>query len=204
MSDSGEVGTLRNGGESAFAELFSLYRDRLERMVEFRLDARLRGRIDPSDVLQEAYLRSAQRLEHYLANPVVSFYVWLRSQTFQTLIDLHRQQSAQKRDAAAEIRLGSQINPEETGASIAQALFKERTSPSQAAVRAEEIRQLREALATMDEIDREVLALRHFEHLSNSEVAEALELSPTAASNRYVRAMTRLGEIMTRLAANDA
>lgn len=198
-----ELDQLRTDGQKALAELFSQYRDRLERMVDFRLDARLRGRIDPADVLQEAYLRVTQRLDYFLANPSVSFYVWLRAQTFQTLIDVHRQQSAQKRTAAAEVRLGSHIDPDETGASIAQALFKQRTSPSQAAVRAEEIRQLREALASMDEIDREVLALRHFEHLTNSEVAETLELSPTAASNRYVRAMTRLGEIMNRLSAPD-
>lgn len=197
MSD--ELDSLRSGGEKALAELFSGYRDRLERMVEFRLDSRLRGRLDPADVLQEAYLRVTRRIEHFLSEPSVSFYVWLRSQTFQTLIDLHRQQSAQKRNAAAEVRLGVHADADETGASIAQALFKQRTSPSQAAVRAEEIHQLREALATMDEIDREVLALRHFEHLSNSEVAETLELSPTAASNRYVRAMTRLGDIMNRL-----
>ncbi len=198
-----ELATLRTEGEAALAELFSRYRERLERMVEFRLDGRLRGRIDPADVLQEAYLRVAQRIDHFLSHPSVSFYVWLRSQTYQTLIDLHRQQSAQKRTAAVEVRLGGHVDPDETGASIAQALFKQRTSPSQAAVRAEEIRQLREALSSMDEVDREVLALRHFEHLSNSEVAETLELSPTAASNRYVRAMTRLGEIMNRLSSSD-
>ena len=199
-----EVDQLRTEGEKALAELFSQYRERLERMVEFRLDTRLRGRIDPADVLQEAYLRVTQRLDYFLDNPSVSFYVWLRSQTYQTLIDLHRQQSAQKRSAEAEVRLGGRVDLDETGASIAQALFKPRTSPSQAAMRAEEIKQLREALASMDEIDREVLALRHFEHLSNSEVAETLELSPTAASNRYVRAMTRLSEIMTRLNSSES
>ena len=196
-----ELQRLNSDGEAALGELFAQYRDRLERAVEFRMDARLRGRIDPVDVLQEAYLRVARRLDGYLENPEVSVYVWLRVQTCQALSDVQRRHAWEKRNPRNEV----QIRQKKGGSSytIADAMFDELTSPSQAAVRAEEIDQLHEALATMDEIDREVLALRHFEHLSNSEVAETLSLSPTAASNRYVRAMTRLSEMMAQTAAED-
>jgi RNA polymerase sigma-70 factor (ECF subfamily) len=186
------------GGESALAGRFADHRERLERLVDFRLDRRLRSRVDPADILQEAYLELARRHQDYLNSPQVSFYVWARQITLQTLIDVQRRHFGQKRSPQQEVRLD--LNPAEgTSDSIAQVLSAQLTSPSGVAIRAEEIQQLHAALASMDEIDREVLALRHFEQLGNSEVAEALGLSTTAASNRYIRAMTRLGEIMQRI-----
>ena len=190
---------LRTGGEAAVAEQFAQHTDRLERLVEFRLDARLRSRVDPADVLQEAYIEIARRIGDYLARPEVSFYVWARQITLQTLIGVQRRHFGQKRSPKMEIAIpGSDA----TSYSIAQAICAQQTTPSRAAMRAEEIQQLHAALAEMDETDREVLALRHFEHLGNNEVAEALGLTATAASNRYVRAMTRLAEIMQRLSPN--
>lgn len=190
---------LSEGGEAALAERFSQCRDRLLRMVRFRLDGRLRGRVDPDDVLQDAYLTVARRIGDYLAAPNVSFYVWVRQITWQTLIDCHRVQLGQKRDPRREVRRGRGRGEQSTSFSIARALVAQQTSPSAAAARAEQIERLHEALDAMDEIDREVLALRHFEQLSNKEAAEILSLSPTAASNRYVRALKRLGEILASL-----
>lgn len=170
---------------------------RLERLVDFRLDHRLIRRVDSSDVLQEAYIEIARRYQDYLSDPQVSFYIWARRLTLQSLIDLQRRHFGQKRTPQNEVNI--EYRPaESTCDSMAHILCAQLTSPSGAAIRGEEIRKLHEALATMDEIDREVLALRHFEHLGNAEVAEALGLTPTAASNRYLRAMTRLGEIMQR------
>ena len=121
----------------------------------------------------------------------------MRSQTFQALIEIQRKHAWRKRDPRQEVR--SQKGPDgESSVAIVEALVGHLTSPSQAAVKAEEISRLRSALEGLDEIDREVLALRHFEHLTNNEVAQALKLSVTAASNRYVRAMARLGEIMNQ------
>jgi RNA polymerase sigma-70 factor, ECF subfamily len=182
--------------DSHLARLFSVYRDRLERMVEFRLDPRLRGRIDTADVLQEAYLVISKRVSEYLAAPRVSLFVWFRRMTLQCMIDLHRLHFREKRNVGREIKLTEYDPGGATSLSIAHALVDPLLSPSRAAVRAEEVAQLTQALKAMDEIDREVLALRHFEHLSNKETAEALGLSPTAASNRYVRAMARLSSLM--------
>jgi RNA polymerase sigma-70 factor (ECF subfamily) len=191
---------LRNGDESALAELFSQHRARLWRMVNFRLDQRLCGRVDADDVLQEAYLSAAQRIEHYLKNKNMSFFVWLRQIVLQTMIDLHRQHlGAQMRDAAREVSLHRGGYPQATSISLAAHLLGSLTSPSQAAVRHEVSRQLEEALESMSTIDREVLALRHFEELTNSEVAEVLGIQQKAASIRYVRAIARLKEILVQI-----
>jgi RNA polymerase sigma-70 factor (ECF subfamily) len=193
-----ECRRLIEGGTDALAGLVSEYRARLERMVEFRLDPRLRGRVEAADVLQEAYIEMARRIGDYTSDPAVSFFVWARQITYQTLIGIQRRHFSEKRDPNLEIRLGQRPAPSDTSDSIARLLLDERTTPSQAAARAEEAAVLKAALESLDDIDREVLALRHFEQLGNNEVAQTLGLSVTAASNRYVRAMTRLGEILAK------
>jgi RNA polymerase sigma-70 factor (ECF subfamily) len=193
-----ECRRLIDGGTDALAALVSEYRERLERMVEFRLDPRLRGRVEAADVLQEAYIEMARRIGDYTSDPAVSFFVWARQLTCQTLIGIQRRHFSEKRDPNLEIRLGARPALADTSDSIARLLLDERTTPSQAAARAEEAAVLKAALDSLDAIDREVLALRHFEQLGNNEVAQTLGLSVTAASNRYVRAMTRLGEILAK------
>lgn len=197
----GEVSKLRSGGPEAVAELFSQYREQLEHMIGFRMDSRLRGRIDPADVLQEAYLQVAQRVNSYIESPAVSFYVWMRQITYQTLIDQHRLHFRTKRGLGQEVRRRREHSG--TTYSIAGMLIGANTTPGRAAEREEEKEHLHVALESMEEVDREVLALRHFEALPNKQVAEILGISITAASNRYVRAMTRLGEIMQKLRTHD-
>jgi RNA polymerase sigma-70 factor (ECF subfamily) len=164
-------------------------------MIEFRLDARLRGRVSSSDILQEAYIDALKRLPHFPANGDVPFYIWLRSVAVQRLIDVHRHHlGAQARDAAREIAPG--------GGGIAASsdrmaeLMGDLTSPSQAARRGESIVRVRDALERLEPVDREVLALRHFEELSNREVAALLGIRAAAASKRYVRAIERLREAL--------
>lgn len=196
--DPEEIELLRSGGSDQFAEVFSRYEDRLQRMIRFRLDRRLYGRVDSGDVLQEVWLDASKRVTEYVANPAVPVFIWLRQIAWQTIIDLHRRHlGAQKRSVANEVALGGGGNSQEdTSLSIAARLAGDLTSPSQAAMRDERMQQLRRALEEMDEIDREVLALRHFEELGNNEVAEILGLQKTAASNRYVRALKRLKEVL--------
>jgi RNA polymerase sigma-70 factor (ECF subfamily) len=194
-----ELDMLSRGGETALAELFSLHRPRLERMVGFRLDARLRSRLDPADVLQEAWVKLARRREEYLAAPTVSFYVWARRITLQTLIDMQRVGMGQKRDPRREANGRVRPGDDATSLSIIRALEGDVTSPSSAFARQERDDRLHRALSSLLELDREVLALRHFEMLANREVAEALELSETAASNRYVRALRRLSDVLAEV-----
>jgi RNA polymerase sigma-70 factor (ECF subfamily) len=180
--------------------LFVRHRDRLRRMVRLRLDRRLLGRVDPSDVLQEAYLDIAHRAEEYLANPTMPPFLWLRFLTAQRLTALHRQHlGAQLRDAGREISLHRGAIPQATSVSLAQQLLGRLTSASQAAIRAELQTRLQVVLNSMDPVDREVLALRHFEELTNAETAQVLGLQKAAASNRYIRAIKRLKELLDAL-----
>ena len=185
------------GDAAALGGLFARYRDRLRRMVRLRLDRRVAGRLDPSDVVQEAYLDVARRFPEYAAAPAVPFYVWLRALTGQRLIDLHRQHLGSKmRDAGQEVSLYRGALPQASSASLAQQLLAGWTSPTQAAVRAEMQLQLQEALNGMDPIDREVVVLRHFEELNNVETAAVLGIEAAAASKRYLRAVRRLKAIL--------
>lgn len=186
---------------NAFYEAFSLARSKLERIVEFRMHPSVRSRLDPSDVLQEAYIQMIKRVEETSQEMGVSLFVWMRQKTIQTLVDLQRSHFRDKRDVMKERRDLDFENGQTSSLSIARYLIDDITSPSLAAARSEDMEQLHRALDSMNEIDREVLAMRHFEQLSNAEVAEALGLTSTAASNRYIRAVTRLGEILKTLAA---
>src|SRR6516162_5190740 len=185
------------GDQQALATLFARYRDRLHQMVRLRLDRRLAGRIDPSDVLQDAYLDLARRFPEYAASPTVPFYIWLRSLTGQRLVSLHRRHlGAEMRDAGREVSLYRGALPAASSASLAQQLLAGLTSPTQAAIRQEMQLRLQEALNSMDRIDREVVMLRHFEELSNAETAEVLGIETAAASKRYIRAIRRLKAIL--------
>lgn len=193
------VELVQAGDTKALGALLQRYRERLTRVVKFRLDPRLVGRIDPDDVVQESFLEALQRMPSYLADGRMPFFVWLRFLTVQRLIGLHRHHlQAQVRDADREISLVRGSLPGATSADLAARLLGNQTSPSQAVIRAEQKLKLEEALNGMEPLDREVLSLRHFEQLSNLETAEVLELNPTAASNRYVRAIKRLRSILDR------
>jgi RNA polymerase sigma-70 factor (ECF subfamily) len=181
------------GEEDALAELFACYRGRLRQMIQLRLDRRLQGRVDPSDVLQDAYIDMAARLPEYEGRAEIPFFVWLRMVVGERLLRVHRHHlGAAMRDANREISLHRGAFPEASSASLAAQLLGQITSAGRAALRAEMKLILQEVLNAMGPIDREVIALRHFEELRNDEVAAALGLTKATASKRYVRAMLRL------------
>jgi RNA polymerase sigma-70 factor, ECF subfamily len=187
----------RAGDPEALGHLFLHFRDRLRKMVRLRLDRRLAGRVDPSDVLQEAFLDLSRRFNEHAANPAVPFYLWLRALTGQRLIDLHRQHlGAQMRDAAQEVSIYRGGLPQASSEYLAEQLLGRITSPTQAAIRAELQVRLQEALNSMEPLDREVVVLRHFEELNNNETAEVLGIDKSAASKRYIRAIRRLKTIL--------
>jgi RNA polymerase sigma-70 factor (ECF subfamily) len=154
--------------------------------------------VDPSDVLQDAFLDVTRRAPEYFANPSMPPYLWLRFLTEQRLVALHRHHlKAKMREAGQEISLHQGGLPQASSASLAALLLGRLTSPTLAARRAEMQLRLQEALNGMEPIDREVLTLRHFEELSNEEVAHVLQLSKQAASKRYVQALKRLRAILS-------
>jgi RNA polymerase sigma-70 factor (ECF subfamily) len=174
-------------------------------MIRLRLDPRVRARINPSDVIQEAYIEVSQKLAEYLREPKLPFYLWLRLLTGQKLALAHRQHlGVQARAAGREISLHQGAYPAASSAALAAGLIGKLTTPSQAAVKAELRIRIQDALNTMDAIDREVLTLRHFEQLSNSETAQVLGIKETAACNRYFRALERLRGILVGAAGESA
>jgi len=195
---------LRAGDAGAAGEVFAACRERLKKMVRLRLDRRLQGRLDASDVLQEAFLDVQRKAPDFAAKGMPA-YLWLRLIVAERLLILNRRHlGAQTRDAGREVSLHRGGLPAASTHSLANLLLGRLTSPTQAAIRAERQLKLQEALNGMDELDREILALRHFEELSNTEVATVLGLTKTAASNRYIRALKRLKEILAALPGFDA
>jgi RNA polymerase sigma-70 factor (ECF subfamily) len=188
------------GDPERFGAMLEEYRPRLRRMVALRLDPRLHGRIDPSDVIQEAFLEATSRLGDYLQKPAMPFFLWLRFLAGQKLVTLHRHHlGRQMRDAGREVSLYRGRLPETTSAALAAQLLGREVRPSEAAIRAELKLRLQEALNSMDAVDREVLALRHFEQLSLGETAQVLGISESGACRRHLRALKRLKDILSSL-----
>jgi len=200
-NDSGEFTRLldrvRKGDDAARGELFAVYRDRLRRMVDLRLDRRLTGRVDPSDVVQDGYTDALAKLPGYLADPKLPMYLWLRLVVGERLAKVHRTHlGAQMRNAALEVSIYRDALPAASSAALAAQLLGKFTSPTQAAVRAERMLRVQEAVNALDPIDREIIALRSFEELSRAEAAAVLGIEESAAAKRYVRAVKRLKDAL--------
>jgi len=187
------LGRLRTGDQQALGNLFALYRPRLQRMVELRLDPRMTARLDASDVLQEAYLDASQQAAAYLESPRVACYVWLRGLTWQRLIKLQRQHlGARRRATELEVSL-----PAGSSAVLASQLLDRGPCPGEAVLQEELRQRVQRALTLLQPTDQEIILLRDFEGLSNHEAAQTLGIADSAATMRYGRALVRLREVLT-------
>jgi RNA polymerase sigma-70 factor (ECF subfamily) len=188
------------GDEAALTELFDECRTRLWHMVRIRLDRRVQGRVDPSDVLQEAHIDLFRRIHTYDEERCGPFFLWLRQIVGQKLIDEHRKHlGAQIRDVKRDVSLHQRPLPQATSASLAAQLIGKWTAASRTFEREEARVAVQEALNDLDAVDREILSLRHFELLSNTECAIELGLSKSAASKRYLRALMRVKKSLGKL-----
>jgi len=188
------------GDQASWGVLLTQHEERLRRMIAFRLDQRLQGRIDASDVIQEVYLEAFTHLADYARDPVMPFFLWLRGIAGNKLRELHRHHlGTHMRDAGREVSLYRGTLPETTSAALAAQLLGHLTRPSEAAIRAEVKIRLQEALNSMDALDREVLALRHFEQLTTAEAAQVLGIKEKAAGKRYLRALKRLKDMLASM-----
>jgi RNA polymerase sigma-70 factor (ECF subfamily) len=193
------------GDEEALRALFGLHRDRLKRMVHLRLSRRLAGRVDDSDVVQEAFVEVSRNLAEYAREPKLPLFLWMRHLTALKLTEVHRRHlGTQLRDADREVTLHRGGLPLADSVSLAAQLLGTITTPSQAAIKAETRLLVQEALNGMDAVDREVLALKHFEQLSTAEIAEVLGLSKAGAGSRYLRAIKRLRSILEQIPGFEA
>jgi RNA polymerase sigma-70 factor, ECF subfamily len=194
------LGRVRGGDREALPELFTRVRKRLRRMVRLRLDQRLQGRVDPEEVLDEAYRDVLQNARDYFADPRVSPFIWLRQLTGRRLSDVQRR-FIQSGDAGQEVSLFRGPLPQATSVSLAAMLLGHLSQPIQAAQRAAKQIRLQETLKEMSPVDREVLVLRHFEMLNNDETAEVLGLSRSEASRYYLRALSLIKQSMSDTSA---
>jgi RNA polymerase sigma-70 factor (ECF subfamily) len=181
------------GRRQLLARLFMGHRERLKRLVELRLNERLKRRIDPSDVVQDVFIEASRRLPEYLEDPPMPLYSWLRRLTAQRLLDIHRYHlKARGRDARREVAIEGEAMPPASSAVMAERLAAPGPSPSETAAHREAKERVLAILEAMKEIDREILALRHFEDLSLAEAAGLLGVTEETASKRYFRALRRL------------
>src|SRR4051812_8664456 len=157
------------GDQPARQQLLARHRDRLRRMVAVRLDPRLAARVDPSDVVQEALLDAAQKLDGYLRERPVPFYPWLRRLAWEHLVKLHERHVLARRRSVLREEPGILALPEDSAVLLAQRLAGEGTSPSQRLVRKELRDRVRAALARLSANDREVLVLRYLEQLATAD-----------------------------------
>lgn len=186
------------GDTDSLTRLFSKFTPQLERMVRLRLDPKLRARVSAEDILQQAYCEALKRLPEYCEDQSMPFYLWLRFLAAQELINARRYHlGVQKRSVDAEVSLHRGALPQVDTASLARQLIGKFTSPTQAALRSEVQLAIQGALNEMAPIDREIIVLRHFEHMSNNEVAQLLDLQKATASKRYVVALKRLQTFMS-------
>jgi RNA polymerase sigma-70 factor (ECF subfamily) len=191
------VERFKAGDVGAAGEIFTRHRQRLRRMVEMRLDHRLQARIDPSDVIQEAFTEVVARFDKYLADPKLPLFLWLRLVVGERLMKVHRHHlGAQMREATREVSLYRGALPAASSIAIANQLLGRHTSPTHAAVRAERLLRLQSALNDLPPLDREILCLRHFEELNHAEAARVLDIEEATAAKRYIRAMKRLKAIL--------
>jgi len=190
--------------KAQLAELFYENRERLKRIVSSSIDHRLHRRMDASDVLQETFMEAFSRIHEYLANPNVSLFVWLRFLAKQRLTLMHRQNlQVQARDVRRELSLEAVEDDRQSKVALAAQLAGRLTTASASFSRKELRLEIQSALDRLDFKSREILMLRHFEQLSNVESAEVLQISTTAACNRYIRALERLKGMLSQSLGTD-
>ncbi|MEX0703294.1 MAG: sigma-70 family RNA polymerase sigma factor [Planctomycetales bacterium] len=184
--------SLENGESAAFDELFARHRSFLRRVVDVRLDGKLRSRVDPSDIVQETHLEAYRRLRDYLARRPMPFRLWLRKTACERVMMTHRKHvQASRRSVDRELSLTNRSSDQ-----LAQQLLASEISPSQQMGKSELARRVRQSVLQLPELDREILLMRHFEGLSHREAAQVLNVEEAAARKRYGRALLRLSRLL--------
>ena len=195
----------RDGDMEAVNGLIERHRNAVLRMVQMRLDHKIRRRLDVSDVVQEVMIEANRRLQDYIANPVMPFHLWLRHIAKDRIIDAHRRhRGSQKRSIDREQTLAAPAANDHSTMDLAVHLYDGELTPAAAATQREMAARVAGAVSELDEQDAEIIVMRHYEQLTNQEVAQALELSQPAASMRYLRAVRRLREMLGQDASKSS
>ena len=183
----------RQGDGTAINGLLERHRAAIRRMIDQRMDRVVQRRVDASDIVQDVMIEANRRLGDYLANPTMPFQLWLRHMARDRLIDAHRRHRvAANRSLDREVSLTVGEGQDHSQADLIGQLADRELTPAAAATWHELERRFAAAVEQLDEDDRKIVLLRHFEHLSTAEAAAALGLAKPAAGMRYLRAMRRL------------
>ena len=188
---------VKKGDASAVNQLMERHRDSLRRIVQLRLDQKIQRRIDVSDVVQDVLIEANRRLADYVASPQMPFHLWLRQIAQDRIIDAHRRHRVSaKRSVDKERPLAVPAADDHSTIQLAAQLCDRQLTPAAAATQAELAKAVEAAIARLPDQDCEIIIMRHYEQLSNQEIAQALSLTEPAASMRYLRAIRRLKELM--------
>ena len=188
----------KGGDSSAVNELMDQHRNSLRQLIRMRLDQKIQRRIDVSDVVQDVLVEANRRLQRYLNDPIMPFHLWLRQIAKDRIIDAHRRHRVSaKRSVDREQQLAPPRGYDQSSVHLASLLGDDQLTPAAAAVQKELAERVEEAIALLEERDCEIIVMRHYEHLSNQEIGEVLNLTEPAASMRYLRAIRRLKKLMT-------
>ncbi len=191
------IAQAKGGDESAVNQLMDRHRNSLRQLVRMRLDHKIQNRIDVSDVVQDVLVEANRRLQRYLADPMMPFHLWLRQIAKDRIIDAHRRHRVSaKRSVDREQQLVAPRGFDQSSIQLASMLGDGRLTPAAAALQKEMARKVEESIAKLDEKDCEIIIMRHYEHLTNQEIGQILNLSEPAASMRYLRAIKRLKQAM--------
>lgn len=187
---------VRDGDKAAINGLLARHREAIKRMIDRRMDRVVQHRVDASDIVQDVMLEANRRLGDYLANPTMPFQLWLRHMARDRLIDAHRRHRvAATRSLDREVPLVAHDGDGSSVDGLVGIVDRELT-PAAAATWHELERRFAAAVDLLDDLDRQIVLLRHFEHLSTADAAEILGLSKPAAGMRYLRAMRRLRSLL--------
>lgn len=188
---------VKDGDDDAVNRLMDRHRGAVRRLIQMRLDNALASRVDASDVVQDVLFEASRRMDDYITNPTMPFHLWLRQLAKDRMIDMHRRhRTAQRRSVDREQRVSSLGNDDRSAADLMTLLKDAELTPAAATVRKEMEQRFLEALNELPDDDREMILMRHFEHLGNGEIAESLGLSAPAAGMRYLRAIRKLREAL--------
>lgn len=195
----------KSGDESAVNQLMDRHRHSLRQMVRLRLDQRIQRRIDVSDVVQDILIEANRRLQRYLAEPQLPFHLWLRQIARDRIIDAHRRhRTSLRRSVDREQSLAAPRGQDQSSMQLAAVLGDQRLTPAAAALQKEIVHRIEMAISQLEEKDAEMIIMRHYELLTNQEIAIALELTEPAASMRYLRAIRRLKSLIQRHSSLDS
>lgn len=186
----------RGGDATAVNHLLQKYRDPVRRLVQMRLDRKVQQRVDVSDVVQEVMVEASNRLQDYLQSPEMAFHLWLRQIAWDHIIDTYRRHRVSAKRSMDREQPMTAAPPDQSTMELAIQLCDPGITPAAAATQHEIARRVEEAIEQLADQDREIIVMRHFEHLTNLEIAEALGLNPPAASMRYLRAVRRLRQVL--------